>query len=578
MIAQHHKQGVFEVRLFFGLLEELAQRPVGVTHGGQMLIQRTVPGHTFNRQRVRQCVRCVVGQGLQQRIERLAVLPGFEFLCATVEHVLVGNTPGRVREHRINEVFATDKVGHALVAEETRLVVPGKVAVIDVDVIVVTTGAQQLWQARQLVAALRRLHQVFETRQVREACHGGKHALVGVGAVGEEVVEQQTFFGQLVEIRRDVGIVAQRTDRVAGEAFHQDHNHIANRQRVFNWRREVTAHRSNVRLDQLVVRRQQHVAYSLLRIRLRQGGFPDVVAIFGHTALGRSDQGQRAIKAQLVGEIGIGGVRITPAQRRALTQGAADADDHDQQDQNENTQAHVPRRNAADIVGARRRNVAWPCQTVDALEHQAQQPGHDGPGEQVTHHRKAVPEHAQNGLRVFLDVLEHQTVQALVKLTVEVHFHKAEEQRDAADQREPEPEEPACCHGPGAEQRQHQRNEQVHGQAQVETRAVEQRFEEGRGWRVTNHLAVVDQQTDTQQGVHHHQRETAEQDVSQMRFDSRVLQAGLPMKLGVRFGHGCQDPVDSENRFESAAPPCSRTGRRAAGRRYYLIAGRLGAR
>ncbi|KPB85030.1 hypothetical protein ALP99_100887 [Pseudomonas syringae pv. tomato] len=50
------------------------------------------------------------------------------------------------------------------------------------------------------------------------------------------------------------------------------------------------------------------------------------------------------------------------------------------------------------------------------------------------------------------------------------------------------------------------------------------------------------------------------------------------MKLGVRFGHGCQDPVDSENRFESAAPPCSRSGRRAAGRRYYLIAGRLGAR
>jgi len=30
-----------------------------------------------------------------------------------------------------------------------------------------------------------------------------------------------------------------------------------------------------------------------------------------------------------------------------------------------------------------------------------------------------------------------------------------------------------------------------------------------------------------------------------MRFDSGVLQAGLPMNLGVRFGHGCQDPVDS---------------------------------
>ena len=42
-----------------------------------------------------------------------------------------------------------------------------------------------------------------------------------------------------------------------------------------------------------------------------------------------------------------------------------------------------------------------------------------GPGQQVAHHREAVPEHAQYRFRVLAHVLEHQAVQALVKLAQE---------------------------------------------------------------------------------------------------------------------------------------------------------------
>nr|GFC77246.1 hypothetical protein [Tanacetum cinerariifolium] len=148
--------------------------------------------------------------GLQQGIERTALgFAGFQLLRATVEHVLVGHAPRRIGEHRVNEIVAADEVGHALVAEETGL--------------------------------------------VREAGHGGEHALVGVRAVGEEVIEQQTFFGQLVEVRRDVGLIAQRTDRVTGEAFHQDDHDVLDRQRVAGGRRELATHCGAVGIDQLVV-------------------------------------------------------------------------------------------------------------------------------------------------------------------------------------------------------------------------------------------------------------------------------------------------------------------------------------
>ncbi|MCY1430791.1 hypothetical protein D9M71_467460 [compost metagenome] len=124
----------------------------------------------------------MVGQCLQQGIERLAALALRQFLGATVEHVLVGNAPGRVGEYRVDEVVATYEVGHALVAEKARLVVPGEIAVVDIHV-VKAARAEQRRQAGQLMAAFRGLHQVFEAWQVGEARHGGEHALVGMGAV-----------------------------------------------------------------------------------------------------------------------------------------------------------------------------------------------------------------------------------------------------------------------------------------------------------------------------------------------------------------------------------------------------------
>ncbi|MCY1417208.1 hypothetical protein D9M71_327360 [compost metagenome] len=192
VVTDDDKQGFLEVRLLAGLFKELAQCPVRVTHGGQVFVQVATIGHALDRQWRRQGVRRVVGQGLQQGIERLAVFPRLELDQATVEHVLVGHAPGRIREHRVHKIVTTDEVGHALVAEETRLVVPGEIAVVDIHVVEVT-GTEQLRQTRQLVAAFRGLHQVFEARQVREAGHGGEHALVGMGAVGEEAVEQQAF-------------------------------------------------------------------------------------------------------------------------------------------------------------------------------------------------------------------------------------------------------------------------------------------------------------------------------------------------------------------------------------------------
>ncbi|MNJ53680.1 hypothetical protein D3C77_490840 [compost metagenome] len=146
VVADDDEQGLFEVRLLARLLEELAQGPVGVAHGGQVLVQAALACDLLDRQILRQRIRRMVGQGLQQRVDRLlAIVPGQLFVTA-VEHVLVGHAPGRVGEHRIDEVVTADEGGHALVAEETGLVVPGKVTVVDVDVVVVT-GAEQRRQA-----------------------------------------------------------------------------------------------------------------------------------------------------------------------------------------------------------------------------------------------------------------------------------------------------------------------------------------------------------------------------------------------------------------------------------------------
>ena len=119
MVAHDHKQGFLEVGFFARFFEELPQRPVGITHRRQMLVERTAIGYRLNRQWRRQGVWRVVGQGLQQRIERLFAFTLFQFFQATVEHVLVGHAPGRIREHRVDEIITTHKGGHALVTEET---------------------------------------------------------------------------------------------------------------------------------------------------------------------------------------------------------------------------------------------------------------------------------------------------------------------------------------------------------------------------------------------------------------------------------------------------------------------------
>ena len=546
VVADDDEQGFVEVLLFARLLEELAERPIGVAHGGQVFVEAATVSDALDRQWRRQGVRRVVGQGLQQRVERLAVFPRLQFLQATIEHVLVGHAPGRIGEHRIDEVVAANEVGHALVAEEARLVIPGEVAVVDVDIVIVA-GAEQLRQAGQFVAAFRGLHQVFETRQVGEAGHGREHALVGVGAVGEETVEQQTFLRQLVQVRGDIARRAQSTDRVTGHAFHQDHHDVLDRQGLVGRRHVVAANSGDVGIDQFVVRHQQHVAHHLLRLFLRQGGFPDVVAVFAHARLGCGDQRQRAVEAELVGEVGIGGVDVTPAHRRALTQGAASGDHADQQANHEHRQAGVPRRNLTGADAAAAERSARAGGAVGAFERQGQNDRTDHPRQHVAHHRETVPEHAHYGFRVFLHVLEHQTIEALVKLAVEVHLHQAEEQRDARCDGQPQTEETARGHGPGTEQRQHQRNAQVDHQAQVETQTVDERFKEGRGWGVEDHLAVVDQQREAQRGKHDHHDQCAQQRVGQMRFDGRLQQASRRSLLiqGVRVCHVVLGPIGS---------------------------------
>ncbi|MNM73089.1 hypothetical protein D3C81_848050 [compost metagenome] len=280
---------------------------------------------------------------------------------------------------------------------------------------------------------------------------------------------------------------------------------------------------------------------------MRQRGFPDVVAIFGHPALRRRHQGQRTVEAQLVSEVGVGGVDVTPTHRRTLAQGATSRDHADQQADHEHHGARVPRGNlpGADATAAERTTRTG--RTVGALERQAENPGAHGPGQQVTNHRETVPEHAHHGFRVFLHILEDQAVQALVELTVEVHLHQAEEQRNAGSNGQPETEEPTRRHGPGTEQSQQQRNAEVHHQTQVETQAVGKCLDKGRGRCIEDHFAVVDQQREAQCGKHHHHDQSAQQRVSQMRFDGRLQQATRSSLLtqGVRDCHVVLGPIGS---------------------------------
>ncbi|MNE06482.1 hypothetical protein D3C80_990710 [compost metagenome] len=286
---------------------------------------------------------------------------------------------------------------------------------------------------------------------------------------------------------------------------------------------------------------QQLFTHALRGHVLLQHRLPDVGAVFAKAALGGVDQCQGAVQAQLVDEVGVGGEGITPAHRRALAQGAAGSDDRHQQDHEEHHATHIPGRCAGHLAFI---HVIRPGQAVDALEQQAQQPGAKGPGQQVAHHREAVPEHAQDGFRVFLDVLEHQAVEALVELAIEVHLHQAEEHDDARGDGQPGPEQAARGHRPGAEDCQQQRNAKVHHNPQVEAQAIEETLGHGRHRRVADHVVVVDQQGQANQAEHQHDHQTAQQGVGQMRFQRRLQRARCSPLLtqGVRGSHELEDP------------------------------------
>ena len=165
---------------------------------------------------------------------------------------------------------------------------------------------------------------------------------MGMGAVGEEALEQQTFLGQLVEMRGDVQRAAQGANEVASEAFHQDHHHVLDWQRALGWRGEVTANRGAIGIYQLIVRRQEHLAHGLERILIVQGGLPGIVAMGAKGVGGRGVQGQGAIQAQLIGEHRVSGISIAPAQRRALAQMTARGHHGNHQAQQQRQPAPLP--------------------------------------------------------------------------------------------------------------------------------------------------------------------------------------------------------------------------------------------
>ncbi len=136
VVAHQHEQGVLVPGLFACLLEEVPQRPVGVALRGEVLVQVAETGHGFHRQRIGQGIGSVVRKGLQHGEERPVMIQSADLLQCLVEHVLVRGTPGGIHEHRVLDLIAPDEVAHALVAEETFLVVPGEIAVVDIDVLV----------------------------------------------------------------------------------------------------------------------------------------------------------------------------------------------------------------------------------------------------------------------------------------------------------------------------------------------------------------------------------------------------------------------------------------------------------
>ena len=91
MVADDDEQGVLEVRLLARLLEELAKCPVGIAHGREVFVQAALACDLLDRQVLGQRIRGVVGERLQQRVDRL--LPS----CLANSSLPRSNMSGRTR-------------------------------------------------------------------------------------------------------------------------------------------------------------------------------------------------------------------------------------------------------------------------------------------------------------------------------------------------------------------------------------------------------------------------------------------------------------------------------------------------
>src|SRR5690554_7284426 len=127
-------------------------------------------------------------------------LPGqlIQFLFRLSKNVLVGYAPDFINMHWIFNVVQSDKSIHALGTEKTFLVVPAEIPIVDIH-IVVDPVLQKCGQPAKLLLSLRLLHEVFVTGEVGETGTGGKHALMGVGAIGKKAGEQHTLLSKAVK-------------------------------------------------------------------------------------------------------------------------------------------------------------------------------------------------------------------------------------------------------------------------------------------------------------------------------------------------------------------------------------------
>ncbi|HBC00614.1 hypothetical protein GFL09_06525 [Pseudomonas stutzeri] len=218
---------------------------------------------------------------------------------------------------------------------------------------------------------------------------------------------------------------------MAGKAFHQDHHHVLNRQPGIGRCLIVSANGRRLRVDQAIIRAQQQIAGDGDGLVGRHRRLPDVVPFGGETAFPGGIQAQHAIQAKLVREHRFGRKRIAPAQGRALAKGAACGDDGNQHAEQQCHTSDRPRTHGS--------AAALPVRLAAGRLPAPIQPGKDceycpaqyRPGQQQTDHRKSMPEHAQHGCRIFLDVLENQPVEALVEFLVEVQLDHAEKYRQA---------------------------------------------------------------------------------------------------------------------------------------------------